>query len=321
MRKYTFFDLAKEALQRADFPMTPDELWDFAKEKGLDQKLGSEGKTPKASLGARLYVDIKKRDSIFYICSKKPTKFWLKSRRQELDSQEVQKNIQAQEENKERARKYEFDERDLHPLLVKFMRESEEFDLYCKTIFHESSKRAKGGKNQWIHPDIVGVHYPFRFQRETLDLLQNFSQTPYELYSFELKISLDFSNLRECYFQAVSNSSWANEGYLVVLEVNESKEFINELWRLNNAFGIGVIKLNSQDLLASEILIPAKEKEILDFETMDLLVEENPDFKKFIESINANIKVANAEYIIQKDYDKVLDDEKMEQYLKLKKIL
>lgn len=54
---------------------------------------------------------------------------------------------------------------------------------------------------------------------------------------------------------------------------------------------------------------------------MDLLVEENPDFKKFIESINANIKVTNAEYIIQKDYDKVLDDEKMEQYLKLKKIL
>ncbi|RDU69842.1 HrgA protein [Helicobacter cholecystus] len=321
MRKYTFFDLAKEALQRADFPMTPDELWDFAKEKGLDQKLGSEGKTPQNSLGAMLYNNIKNIDSIFYISSKKPTKFWLKSRRQELDSQEVQKNIQAQEENKERARKYEFDERDLHPLLVKFMRESEEFNLYCKTIFHESSKRAKGGKNRWIHPDIVGVHYPFGFQRETLDLLQNFSQTPYELYSFELKISLDFSNLRECYFQAVSNSSWANEGYLVVLEVNESKEFINELWRLNNAFGIGVIKLNSQDLLASEILIPAEEKEILDFKTMDLLVEENPDFKKFIESINANIKVANAEYIIQKDYDKVLDDEKMEQYLKLKKIL
>lgn len=322
MAKYTYSNLAHEALQKANFPMTPNELWDFIVSEGLDKKLGSYGKTPEASLGAYLYVDSKKTNSLFYISSKKPTKFWLKSRSQELDSREVQKNIQTHVQNNERLQeKRAFHERDLHPLLVRFMRESEEFDLFCKTIYHETSKKGKSGKNQWIHPDIVGVHYPFGFQRETSELLKNFSKTPYELYSFELKISLDFSNLRECYFQAVSNSSWANEGYLVVLECDESKEFINELWRLNNAFGIGVIKLDAENLLDSKILIPAKERESLDFETIDLLVGENPDFEKFIESINRNIKVSDSEYIIEKDYDEVFDDEKMEKHIKDKKII
>lgn len=73
--------------------------------------------------------------------------------------------------------------------------------------------------------------------------------------------------------------------------------------------------------MASEILIPADEKENLDFETIDLLVGENPDFEKFIESINRNIKVSDSEYIIAKDYDEILDDEKMEQYIKDKKII
>lgn len=319
--KYTFLDLAEDVLKQAKIPLTYREVWSEARALGLDKKIQSSGKTPERSLSVILSSSVEREDAEIFIVSKQPRLFWLKSRRHELDSREVQKNIQTQAQNEERAKKRNFCERDLHPLLVKFVRESEEFNLYCKTIFHESSKRAKSGKNQWIHPDIVGVHYPFGFEKQTSELLKNFSKTPYELYSFELKISLDFSNLRECYFQAVSNSSWANEGYLVVLECDESKEFINELWRLNNAFGIGVIKLNAEDLLSSDVLIPAKEKENLDFETIDLLVGENPDFEKFIESINRNIKVSDSEYIIEKDYDEVYDDEKMEQYIKDKKII
>ena len=204
------------------------------------------------------------------------------------------------------------------------MRESEDFKLHCKTIYHELSKKAKSGKNQWIHPDIVGVHYPFGFQEETSELLKNLGKTLYELYSFELKVVLDFSNLRECYFRAVSNSSWANEGYLVVLECDESKEFMDELWRLSNAFGIGVIKLNTEDLLTSEVLIPANEKENLDFKTIDLLVDENPNFKEFIESINKNIELSNSKHKHNFDdraYDEVFSDEKMEKNIKNKKII
>lgn len=321
--KYTFLDLAREVLESAEIPLTGSEIWNEAESKRLQDKLKSVGKTPFKTLGAQLYVNIKREDSIFCITSKRPTTFWLKPKEKDLDSKEMQKNIQTQAQNEEKAKKRDFNERDLHPLFIKFMRESEEFNLYCKTIFHEKSQKVKNGKNRWIHPDIVGVHYPFGFQEETSELLKNFSKTPYELYSFELKIVLDFSNLRECYFQAVSNSSWANEGYLVVLECDESQEFIDELWRLNNAFGIGVIKLNAESLLESKVLIPATEKKNLDFETIDLFVSENPDFKNFIESINKNIEHSNSrhKHFDDKIYDEVFDDEKMEKYLKEKKII
>lgn len=321
MEKYTFLDLAEEVLREAKIPLTYRGIWKEAVRLGLDKKIQSNGKTPERTLSKILSDNADRENGKIFIVSRQPRMFWLRIREKELESKEIQENIQIQNQNEERAKKRSFHERDLHPLLCKFMYESEEFNLHCKTIYHESSKKQKSGKNQWIHPDIVGVHYPFGFQKQTSELLKNLSQTPYELYSFELKISLDFSNLRECYFQAVSNSSWANEGYLVVLECDESKEFIDELWRLNNAFGIGVIKLNVEDLLSSEVLIPAKEKENLDFETIDLLVGENPDFEKFIESINRNIKVSDSEYIIAKDYDEVFDDEKMDQHIKDKKIL
>lgn len=80
-----------------------------------------------------------------------------------------------------------------------------------------------------------------------------------------MKISVNLTNLRECYFQAVSNSSWAHEGYLVALNISEEPEMMDELRRLNNAFGIGVIRLEAEHFMQSEILFSAKEKESLDW--------------------------------------------------------
>lgn len=324
MAKYTFLDLAEEVLKQAEIPLTCREIWNRGLQLHLDERLESKGKTPERSLSSTLGTTAERERSKIFIVSKQPRTFWLTARKQELENQEIQEKIQNRTENDGEKAEGNYHERDLHPLLVKFAKESEEFDLYCKTIYHEKSKKTQSGKNQWIHPDIVGIHYPFGFQKETTELLKNFDKTPYELYSFELKKSLDFSNLREYYFQAVSNSSWANEGYLVVLKCDESKEFMDELWRLNNAFGIGVIKLNAEDLLASEILIPADEKENLDFKTVDLLVDENPDFKDFIESINKNIELSNGKHKHKFDdtvYDKVLSNEAIEKYIKDKKII
>jgi hypothetical protein len=39
------------------------------------------------------------------------------------------------------------------------------------------------------------------------------------LWSFEVKKELNSSNVRKSFFQAVSNSSWANEGYLVAVSI------------------------------------------------------------------------------------------------------
>ena len=62
------------------------------------------------------------------------------------------------------------------------------------------------------------------------------------IYSYELKRKIESDyQLKQYYFQALSNSSWANYGYLVAFEINEDLD--EEMARLNNAFGIGIIQM------------------------------------------------------------------------------
>ncbi len=126
-----------------------------------------------------------------------------------------------------------------------------------------------------------------------------------------MKISLSLGNLRECFFQAVSNSSWAHEGYLVALHISEEPELMDELRRLSNAFGIGVIRLDAEHFMQSEILFSSKEKETLDWDTINRLVDSNPQFKDFLDSLMEDIKIGK----IKSRYDEIYpDEEQMYQY-------
>ena len=310
----TFLELAEEVLKTAKEPLTYREIWEIAISQGLDKKVGSKGKTPTDTLAARIYTDLKeKSDSKFCITSKRPTTFWLKSREDEV------KNIviQASTIPKIPAKIVSFHERDLHPLLVKFLFESEEFDLYCKTIYHENSKKGEKGKDKWNYPDIVGIHFPFDdYKKETLGLLKNLNKQSCKIYSFEIKKSITWSDIKEYYFQAVSNSSWANEGYLVVFE-NIEADIFSELIRLNASFGIGIIQLEIDS--SSKVILPARQRN-LDMQTLDMLVEKNKNFKDFIDDVNKDIN-ANDKFRIAKDrYDKILNDDELEKYIEDKKI-
>ena len=81
---------------------------------------------------------------------------------------------------------------------------------------------------------------------------QNFIKTinkidTIKLYAYELKREINNDNeLKKAYFQAVSNSSWANFGYLVAFEISNSLS--EEMGRLNQSFGIGIIELNSPQI-------------------------------------------------------------------------
>lgn len=205
---------------------------------------------------------------------------------------------------------------------MKFLNEDPNFNLQCKTIYHEPCKKGKGGKNKWNYPDIVGVYFPQNdrhknYKIETLEFLHHTGQNSYKLFSFELKVRINFSNLKESYFQAVSNSSWANEGYLVVFNIDD--EVLNELRRLNQSFGIGVIKLESE-ISNSKILLPAKEREI-DMQTLNMLIDDSPeDFKPFIKDINKQIKVGFDTHVKVAGLDPVLDDEAMRKHIEDKGI-
>ena len=309
MSKITYKELIIEVLKEAKKPLSVSEIWEKACEMGLEKRLSSIGQTPTQTLWNRFFVN---RDD-FIKATQKPITFWLRSRQNELI------NLNLSEEKEVRLEKTKFNERDLHPLLVKFLYENLDFRLNSKTIYHEKSKKSENSKDKWNYPDIVGVYFPYDdYQNETLGLLESLKLNNYKIFSFELKININFSNLKESYFQAVSNSSWANEGYLVVLKELDS-EVLSELRRLNQSFGIGVIQLDGSEISNSKIVLSAKEK-ALDMQTIDMIVDKNEDFKKFINDINRQIR-AGKDAKIQAEFDRVKSDEEMAKYLKEKHIL
>ncbi|GAA8590535.1 COG2958 family protein [Helicobacter pylori] len=324
----TYRELGKKVLEQAERPLKPKEIWEIACKMGLDKERPSIGKTPWRTIGSDLGKDKKQ----FYVARKEGGAFfyWLKSREREFPPQ---KTLDAKEEDDEQSecsgtakkQKNSFHERDLHPLLVKFLDKDPNFKLLCKTIRHEECKKGEAGECKWNYPDIVGVYFPYNkyfpyngYEEETLKFLHHTGQKRHKIFSFELKIRINFSNLKESYFQAVSNSTWANEGYLVVFEEIEDK-VLGELRRLNQSFGIGVIKLESE-ISNSKILLPAKEREI-DIPTLNMLIEQSPeDFKPFMERINKQIEKGLDTPIEMEGFDKVLNDEAMQKHIKDKGI-
>ncbi len=303
---YSFFNLAYDVLKQANRPLSIQEIWENANKMGLVEKLSSSGKTPVNTLSARLSVDVKHNNNpTFKKVDDKPSRYILNNGISSEIPHDILENVSSVSKHIKSVQN-RFTERDLHIILSSYVRANEHFGCLTKTIYHEVSKRRKNGINKWLHPDIVGVHFPFEsYTENTLKLFDILKVNPYKLYSFEIKKELNFSNLREYYFQAVSNSSWAHEGYLVALNISEDTDLIDEIRRLNNAFGIGVIRLNQEHFMQSEILFSAKERDSLDWDTVNRLVAENTDFRKFLDDLMEDITVGK----VKSTYDKIFTDE------------
>jgi len=193
-----------------------------------------------------------------------------------------------------------YEERDLHKLLSSYLKNT---DIYSKTIFHEQSKTSGDNNQIWTHPDMVGI----KFLKLQTVISQNFLKSinrvdTFKLSSYEIKKEINSdSELKKAFFQAVSNSSWANFGYLVAFEFSDS--LLEEIERLNQSFGIGVILLNANPY-QSKVLFQPKYRD-LDFKTIDKLCKINKEFEKFIEQTE---KLMTAEDRYYKSTEKELDE-------------
>ena len=147
-----------------------------------------------------------------------------------------------------------------------------------------SNKRGPNG-NRWLYPDVVGMEdLSVDWHREVSDCVARYFDKKTKLWSFEVKLLINRSNVRECFFQAVSNSSWANLGYLVAAEVGGS-DTLKELRLLSAAHGIGFIKLNAQNVEESQVLIPARERPDVDWDMVNRLAVENSDFMDYVKLV------------------------------------
>lgn len=310
---YTLLDFAEEILSKVEQPLTYQEIWQKGLELNLNRKLSLTGKTPWQTLGARLYVDTKENlNSKFVKVGKNPVRFFLATRKSEI-SQELIEKITI-EERKEKNESFAYEERNLHPLLTYFAYSNPSFNrgrnIFTKAIYHEKSK--KGDYNEWLHPDLVGFYLPIEDWNENLIEFNRLSDNnALRLFSFEIKKNINKSNYRANYFQAVSNSSWAHEGYLVVPEITQDDDLLAELERLTMSFGIGIIQLELKDIDSSRVLFSAKQKPSLDWETMNKLSEQNKDFDKFIKDVKIDF---NSMVIHKSEYDSIISNP--EEYIK-----
>ena len=175
-------------------------------------------------------------------------------------------------------------ELDMYPLLAQFL--WSELQIHSKRIDEtRSSNRQGAGGNKWLYPDIVGMEDLSQdWDREVKDCVQQYADKQTKLWSFEVKLRINRSNIREVFFQSVSNSSWANLGYLVAGEILGDST-LKEFRMLASLHGIGLVKLDTENPSESQILIPATEKSEVDWDTVNRLARENKDFVAYIKLV------------------------------------
>ena len=206
-----------------------------------------------------------------------------------------------------------FHERELHPFLNYYL--NKVLGIAAKTIFQEKSTNSVKGENEWVHPDMVGFTLlTSKWNEKVVNMCEHYYIPKVIISSFELKKEITMSNLREVFFQTVSNSSWANEGYLVAVQIDtEDEKLMQKINRLSNSFGIGIIHLNLEQPEKSKILFEAKRKETIDGETVNHLFEINQDFREFVKAVEDSLKINS---IVKDNLDELRTKKQLEEILK-----
>ncbi|ASJ21504.1 HTH domain-containing protein [Brachyspira hampsonii] len=291
----TYYDAAKKVLEQSDVPMKVDEIWEKACELGYDKIIaetlnGKMSKTPIASLGAKIYTDIKFNPDTTIFIKVGKGKFLLKSKINYSNQNLINEinNLSEEEDTEDiienTITNKKILEEDLHIPLTKYLYSMK---IYSKTINANATDVTLKGKMKWGTPDIVAVTFKDYINKSVLELFNHINLPTTELYAYELKLKLTLGSLTEYYFQALSNSGWANEAWLVAMEIDENNydELMEEIKRLNQSFGVGVIKLDYNNPEDSEILFSAKKRNYLDIDTMHKLCY-NRQFQDFINDVN-----------------------------------
>ncbi len=212
---------------------------------------------------------LEKQDPQFKTTEGRPRRYYYSAKTDEAEvaaTENIQKSLNDDG--------YQYTEHDLYPMLSKFLRS--EFSIYSKRIDEKRARNSHGsGGNHWLFPDLIGFENLSReWHTEIKQCVQQISDRRTKLWSFEVKKLINRSNVREAYFQAVSNSSWANIGYLVTAEIQGAEKEVRLLAGLH---GIGLIKLDPESPADSEIMIPARERIDVDWNAANRLAEENDD--------------------------------------------
>jgi hypothetical protein len=252
-----------------------------------------------AEIGSQKDQIVKNDKHVFWQDKPRPRVYWYSPEKLVGDTDETTYDIEDTDEAHSLTEQT-FSEHELYPILIDYLKS--ELKLYCQRIDEKRSKNSRGsGGNQWLHPDIVAMQ---PIDKEWNDLIRSCVKQgagqSVRLWSFEVKKELSVSNARKSFFQAVSNSSWANEGYLVATSISDSN-VEQELRMLSSLHGIGVILLNPENPSESEMMLPARPRAEVDWQSVNRILVENEDFKDYIELVSTYYQTGR---IRSKDWNK-----------------
>lgn len=219
-------------------------------------------------------LQIQKRTPQLRTTEGRPRKYYFS---QQSDEAEVETSSQPNEDTKDLPL-----EHDLYPILSQYLKS--EFKLQTKRIDEKRSQNNRGSKgNEWLFPDVVAMeNLASEWAAPVKSFAEQYGAEKVKLWSFEVKRLINLSNVRSAFFQAVSNSSWANVGYLVAAELDGRAK--DELRMLSALHGIGFIRLDTENPTESEIIIPAQEVD-LNWASINRVASINSDFSDYIENI------------------------------------
>ena len=220
---------------------------------------------------------MQKKYSYIQTTASRPKKYYYTEK---TESEEV---LAAEDNSPETTKSNNLSEHDLYPRLSEFL--WSEFSLYSKRIDEKRSSNKRGPHgNEWLYPDMVAMEdLSAEWHREVQACAGQYADQRTRLWSFEVKLLINLSNVRKCFFQAVSNSSWANFGYLVASEVNN--DAIKELRMLSALHGIGLIQLDADNPAESQVMVPARERTNVDWDSVNRVTVVNKDFMVFVKQV------------------------------------
>ena len=249
----------------------------FADKKGFIMQVASE-------IGAHKNEIVKSDKHVFWQDKPSPRVFWYDPENT-VDQPRENAIEKTDEDEIASVTVTTLSEFDLYPILFSYLKSVQ--NLHCQWIDDKrSSNTHGGGGNKWLHPDIVAMQaLDEGWDPLVMKCAKEGSGQRLRLWSFEVKLELTRATARSSYFQAVSNSSWANEGYLVAAFISPGVD--QELRMLSALHGIGVILLNPENPTESDMILPARSRAEVDWQSVNRLVEENKDFKDYIELVSA----------------------------------
>ena len=181
-----------------------------------------------------------------------------------------------------------FSEHDLYPILGSVV--FNEMRCYSMRIDERAGSNSNGPKgNHWLYPDVVGmIPLSEKWNKEVSALADSIATERVSLVSFEIKKDITRSDIREYFFQTVSNSTWANFAYLAAVNLKGNAN--EELTLLCSSYGVGFIQIDINDPSNSQVRIPARFKESIDVNGLNRLATENRDAREYVENVSTYIK-------------------------------